>query len=152
MNNMARHLELFNRDFAIPGEEQNIPIFEPHCSYGFGNTQPADQKKYRKKPIECKEDAPKSRLEESKYGLCYSKVRLGERGIRFANTIMPGDRRVSSGRATLSVHSQVLFPPQQSDWLKIRQLHRPNYELLAFGLANPPENSLLRCFLRCSGC
>lgn len=86
---MASYLELLDGDLAIPWEKQNIPIFEPHCGYGFGKTQLADQKNYRKKPIECKEDAPKSRLEESKYGLCYSKVKLGERAIRFAHTIMP---------------------------------------------------------------
>jgi hypothetical protein len=47
VDDMAGHLEFFHGDFAVPREEQDIPVLEPHREHEFDNAAGSSRRDIR---------------------------------------------------------------------------------------------------------
>lgn len=61
MYNVAGHFELFDGDFAVPREEQDIPVFEPHREHEFDNATRGSRRRIEKEKMGNQSSAKKTR-------------------------------------------------------------------------------------------
>lgn len=139
---MAGYFELFDWHFAVSGEEQNIPIVEPHCSCRIESAQPVRPERYSKKVKQmrrrCLNQTPR-RVQLGRFDI----PRMAEQGrFKFVNTITLkiGGYQVA-GQRYRPIFKPAAFNSTGSEQLQNWQQHVQSPGLIDRNLAYPLKSS-----------
>lgn len=152
---MTGYFELFDWHFAVPGEEQNIPIVKPHCNRREGrkHTTGRSRKNIEKKPNWCKDDASSKGLGESNYTGVLFQGWLRQERIKLVNNIMLkiGGYQVA-GQRYRPIIKPAGFDSTSSEQLQNWQQHVRSPGLIDRNPRLSLKSAILRRFLWCPNC